>query len=120
MPTRQSFAESLSEGFFRAGFRDDDRGFRFPEPAEERFPLRLVTTPLVCDFATGGLTAPPDISIFIPSPTVISREWISLLGKSRRNPLVGFGVVGTNTLVSFFPVDCSIWVDASVVTNPRT
>ena len=68
----------------------------------------------------GGITAPPEMSIFMPSPTDISNLKISSLGRSRRKPLVGFGVVGTNTFVSFLPVTSSVSPDASLVIKPKT
>jgi len=46
------------------------------------------------------VTAPPERIIFIPSPTLISSSTISARGSISRNPLVGFGVVGTKTVQS--------------------
>ena len=40
---------------------------------------------------------PPEITIRIPSSTDIGMGMVSLRGTKRRKPLVGLGVVGTNT-----------------------
>ncbi|CAI8320719.1 MAG: Uncharacterised protein [SAR116 cluster bacterium MED-G04] len=54
-------------------------------------------------FALGssGVTIPPETTIFTASSTPISRVIASSLRKNSRNPEVGFGVVGTNTLIRF-------------------
>ena len=69
--------------------------------------------PLPFFLLAGGVTAPPEINIFIPSPTDISKGITSSLGTSKRKPLVGFGVVGTKTLVISFLILDSVSLDPS-------
>ena len=51
-----------------------------------------------------GTTAPPEIISFIASPTLISRYVSDSFGAIIKNPLVGFGVVGTKTFTTTSPV----------------
>src|SRR5262249_36517757 len=66
----------------------------------------------------GGTTAPPEITIFSPSATLISRSAILSRGTSNKNPLVGFGVVGTNTFTTFSFVFSCASLPVSLVTKP--
>ena len=52
------------------------------------------------------MTKPADMTSFAASSTVISKNIISFSGKNRRNPDVGFGVVGKKILNKslFFPI----------------
>ena len=67
-----------------------------------------------------GITAPPEINIFIPSPTDMESGKISCGGSIKRNPLVGFGVVGTKTLVNGLPRTSTVSPEASFVRKPMT
>jgi hypothetical protein len=71
-------------------------------------------------FAGGhdGTTLPPEITIFIPSATLISSVITFSCGTNTKNPLVGFGVVGTNTLTTFSFVFACASPLVSLVTNP--
>ena len=55
------------------------------------------------DCGPGGVTAPPEMIIFIPSPTAMSSSMTSALGIISRKPLVGFGVVGTKIVQISLP-----------------
>jgi|GEM_PF-638831 len=66
----------------------------------------------------GGTTLPPEITIFMPSPTLISSGITFCSGTNTRNPLVGLGVVGTNTFTTRSCVLACASPPASLVTNP--
>src|SRR5262245_32831610 len=70
------------------------------------FPQSLAATFVAAGH--GGSTAPPEMIIFMPSATVISSSTTSCRGTMRTKPLVGFGLVGTNTVhVSLLTVLCA-------------
>ena len=50
--------------------------------------------------STVGVTMPPETTSFSPSSIGILRRMMSCAGTNSRNPEVGFGVVGTNTLIT--------------------
>ena len=68
---------------------------------------------------SGGVMMPPDITILIPSSTLIFNGMTSPTGTSSRNPEVGLGVVGRNTLTTWSEVRS--WTSPTVVpvTKPK-
>jgi len=67
---------------------------------------------------SGGVTIPAETTIFTASSTPMSKGIASLRGQNSKNPEVGFGVVGTKTLIKFSDdiFWTSPWVDP--VTKP--
>jgi hypothetical protein len=63
---------------------------------------------------SGGVTIPPEITIFMPSSTVIDRMTSSRRGKNRRYPDVGFGVVGRKTLTTSSSVELENLLEGAV------
>ena len=47
-----------------------------------------------------GVTIPPEITILTASSTFIFMKIKSFLGKNKRNPLVGLGVVGIKPFIN--------------------
>ena len=68
--------------------------------------------------SNSGMTAPPEINNFMPSPKDMSIANTSSLGTNRRKPLVGLGVVGTKTVVNWRPITASVSPSASFVRKP--
>ncbi len=71
-------------------------------------------------FGAGGVTIPPETTSLSASSTLISRKTSSCLGQNSKNPEVGFGVVGTNTLTVSSRVRCCTSPLVLPVTKPIT
>ena len=67
-----------------------------------------------------GLTAPPETMSFIASSTGVSISIVRFFGTISINPEVGFGVVGTKTLMQGSPTNSDIPAASSFVTNATT
>ena len=75
-------------------------------------------SPVAVGGGYGGTTVPPEITIFIPSATVIPSSTTCSRCTRIKKPLVGFGVVGTNTLITVPWVLACASPSVSFVTKP--